>query len=219
VLLPSARDAAAWFVETAHAAIAAGARLDPTSARLLIALAPDDPLLAGAIENVELGTRNPELGTGNPEPDTLASHAHATSDALRRALDARDEALARAAVTNLEELVLRVYRPAHGLGSFEDDVAVAAAMLDAYEIGHDQTHLMMAEELMLIVLRRHWKDRGNSSIAVNCEAAIVLGRLAEHTETPAYRDRGVEALEPFAETYRTFGLAAAPFVSALHMIR
>ena len=212
MLLPSARDAAEWFVETAHAAMAAGERLDPTSARLLIALAPDDPLLAKAIDNVELGTRNLER-------DTLALHAHAVSDALRRALDARDEALARAAVTNLEEHVLRVYRPAHGLGSFEDDVAVAGAMLDAYEIGQDQTHLMMAEELMLIVLRRHWKGRGSSSIAANCEAAIVLGRLAEHTETPAYRDRGVEALEPFAETYRTFGLGAAPFVSALHVIR
>jgi hypothetical protein len=226
VLLPSARAAAAWFVETAHAAMAAGTRLDPASARLLIALAPDDPLLANAIENVEAetGNRGPETGnrepeTGYAEPDTLVTHARAASDALRRAVDTRDEALARAAVTILEEHVLRVYRPAHGLGSFEEDIAVAGAMLDAYEIGQDETHLMMAEELMLTVLRRYWKDRGRWAIAANCEAAVVLGRLAEQTEKSEYRDRAIEALEPFAETYRSYGLGAAPFVSALHVIR
>ena len=212
MLLPSPQEAAAWFVETAHAAMARGERLDPAAARLLIVLAPDNPLLANAIEHLE-------LGTGNLDPRPLVAHAHAASESLRRALDTHDEALARGAVTSLEEHVLRVYRPAHGVGSFEDDVAVAGAMLDAYDVGQDPAHLMMAEELMLVVLRRDWARRASSSIAANCEAAIVLGRLAERTEKPEYRDRAIEALHLFAESYREHGLAAAPYVSALQMIR
>jgi uncharacterized protein YyaL (SSP411 family) len=208
VLLPSAPEAAAWFVEMARAAMSAGARLDPASARLLIALAPGDPLLPAALDAIEVADH----------AGPLASAAHRTSEALRLAVATGDEALAREAVTRLEDEVLQAFRPSLGLGCFEDDVAVAAAMLDAHEVGGDATHLMMAEELMLGVLRRDWSVRGAAPLASGAEAALVLARLAELTGTPEYRTRAIEALEPFAGSFRAHGLAAAPFVSALQAI-
>jgi hypothetical protein len=214
VVLPPAHEAGAWFVATARAAIESGVRLDAPAVELLISLAPGDPMVATAIEGVD-----PEPGTRNLEPGTsVAAAARRASAQLRVAIADRDEPLARATVTSLELEVLQVYRPVHGLGCFEDDVAVAAAMLDAYDIGGDETHLMMAEELLLGVLRRYWRDRLRHPVRVNCEAAVALARLAMHPGKQSYRDHALEVLHGYAGTYRALGLEAAPFVSALHLI-
>lgn len=206
-MLPSAHETAAWFVGVARAHVAAGRPIAADAVRLLMAVAPGDPLIGTAIELAE-----------PPPAAGLASAARAASERLGAAAAARDEALARETVTSLELDVLRLYRPAQGLGCFEDDVAVAAAMLDAYDVGGDEAHLMMAEELLLGVLRRYWSDRLRHPVRVNCEAAIALARLAAHPDRTQYRERALEVLEGYAGTYRALGIDAAPFISALHLI-
>lgn len=208
MVLPPAHDAAAWFVETARAAVASGERVGAGAVRLLMALAPGDPAIAAAIDRLE----EPE------DTATLAAYARAALEHLREAARGRDEALARETVTGLEAEVLRAYRPSHGLGSFEDDAAVALAMLAAYDIGADEAHLMMAEELVLGLLRRDWHRRGERDVCANCEAAVALAALAEHTGKAEYRHRALEVMTGYAATYRSLGLRAAPYVSALQVI-
>jgi uncharacterized protein YyaL (SSP411 family) len=207
VLLPSAADAAAWFVETARAAVASGVRLDARAVQLLMALAPGDPAIGEAIEAV------------SDEPDTLAGYARDATTKLREAAEAHDEHAARAIVTALELEVLRAYRPSQGLAGLENDAAVALAMLAAYDIGADEAHLMMAEELMLGVIRREWGERTRHDLAANCEAAVALAALAAQTGKAEYRERALEVMRGYAATYREHGVAAAPYVSALQVIR
>ena len=204
--LPSADDAAAWFVEAARAAVASGARLDEDAVRLLMALAPGDPIVSAAIDAVAT------------QPGTLAGYARDAATRLREAARARDEPAARQIVTALELEVLRLYRPSHGLAGFESDVAVALAMLAAYEVGADEAHLMMAEELMLGVIRREWDRRTEHDLAANCAAALALAALAVHTDTSEYHERALEVMRGYAATYRDHGVSAAPYVSALQVI-
>jgi uncharacterized protein YyaL (SSP411 family) len=100
----------------------------------------------------------------------VAGNARMTGALLQVALASRDEALARAAVSGLERIVLATYRPAQGVAHWMangcagderlliDQVSVASAMLDAHDIGGDGTHLMMAEELMLTATRTLWDE-------------------------------------------------------------
>ena len=218
MVLPSVNEACAWFVETARGAVKAGVLLDADAVQLLIALSPGDPTIGAAIEHLE---REPEPGTRNPEPGvpaTLAETARQAVTNLRAASAARDEAAAREAVTALEHDVLRAYRPSHGLGRFEDDVAVALAMLAAYDVGGDETHLMMAEELMLGAVRRAWDRRMQYGLAANCEAAVALAALATRTGKSEYRERALEVMHGYGTTYQEHGVRAAPYISALRMI-
>lgn len=213
MLLPPADDAAAWFVETARTAVRSGTPLDPDAVRLLMSLAPGDPIVAEALD--ALG----EDDGDQVRPDaTLADVARAASARLREAAATRDQASARETVTALETEVLRTYRPSDGLGRFEDDIAVALAMVVVYDVGADEAHLMMAEELTLGALRRGWERRGEHGLAVNCEFALVLAAIAERTGNAEYRDRAREVMSSYATTYRELGVRAAPYVSALRMI-
>lgn len=206
MLLPSADDAAAWFVETARAAVASGERLDARAVQLLMALAPGDPAIGNAIETLI------------DEPETLAGYARDATTRLREAAEARDEHAAREIVTALELEVLRAYRPSHGLAGIENDAAVALAMLAAYDVGADEAHLMMAEELMLGAIRREWHGRTQQDLAANCEAAVALAALAVQTGKAEYRERALEVMRDYAATYRDHGVGAAPYVSALQVI-
>lgn len=206
MVLPPADDAAAWFVETARAAVASGVRLDARAVQLLMALAPGDPAIGEAIE------------TMSDEPDTLAGYARDATARLREAAESHDESAAREIVTALELEVLRAYRPSHGLAGFENDAAVALAMLAAYDIGADDAHLMMAEELMLGVIRREWDERTRHDLTANCEAAVALAALAVQTGKAEYRERALEVMRGYAATYREHGVGAAPYVSALLLI-
>jgi uncharacterized protein YyaL (SSP411 family) len=207
VLLPSADDAATWFVETARAAIDSGARVDADVVELLISLAPGDPVVVTAIESL------------SAEPSTLAGYARDAARRLRDAVAAGDQTTARDTVTALETEVLRVYRPSHGLGGFEDDAAVALTMLAAHGVGADDAHLMMAEELMLGLIRREWEHRARHGLRANCEAAVALAVLAARTGKEAYRERALEVMRDYAASYRDHGVAAAPYVSALRAVR
>jgi uncharacterized protein YyaL (SSP411 family) len=208
VVLPSAADAAAWFVETAHAAALSGAPLDAGAVQLFIALAPEDTAVPMAIESAHAPA----------ERGALADVARSATTRLREAVAAHDEAVARETVTALETEVLGGYRPGRGLGRFEDDVSVALAMLTAYDVGADETHLMMAEELMIGVTRRYWERRMEYGLAANCEAAVALAALASLTGKPEYHERALEVMHGYADTYRDLGVGAAPYVSALQLI-
>jgi uncharacterized protein YyaL (SSP411 family) len=134
-------------------------------------------------------------------------------------IGAAHESAARDAVTALEEEVLRRYRPGEGVGSLQDDAAVASAMLRASQVGHDPAHRMMAEELALTALRRHDVTAGLSAFTAGAELAVVLWHLAEPAGNPSYRDRAREVLLALTATYQQHGWRAAPFISALHAIR
>lgn len=198
----------------------AGERIDADAVRLLMVLSPGDPAIAKAIERLEREAGlEPEPGTWSPEPGTgLAAHAREATTRLREASALHDETAARETVTALEHEVLGAYRPSHGLGRFEDDVAVALAMLAAYDVGADETHLMMAEELMLGVIRREWGGRMEYGLAVNCEAAVALAALSALGGKAEYRERALDVLQDYAATYRSHGVRAAPFISVLRMI-
>jgi transketolase len=206
VLLPPAADAAAWFVETARAAVSSGERLDAQAVELWMSLAPGDPAVAAAIDSVV------------DEPPGLAAYAREAARGLNGAVARRDEATAREIVTALETEVLRAYRPAHGLGRFEDDVAVALAMLAAYDAGADDAHLMMAEELMLGVIRREWTVRAQHGLGGACDAAIALMALAARTGKAEYQARALDVLREHALGYRDLGVGAAPYVAALQIV-
>jgi len=123
----------------------------------------------------------------------VAANARMTAALLRVALASGDEALARAAVSGLERIVLATYRPARGVAHWFadgcageerlliDQVAVASAMLDAHEVGGDGTHLMMAEELMLTAGRTLW-DEAARAFRDRVQRPGDTGRLA----TPRY---------------------------------
>ena len=207
--LPLPAAAAAWFVATAKAALDAGERLDAAAVSLFISLSPDDSYASAAIDRLDEADSSGNLLA-------LARHA---SDVLQSDAAALDATAARQAVTALEEEVLRRYRPGHGLGSFEDDAAAASAMLQAFDVGRDPAHLMMAEELALTALRRYDVTAGRSALAAASEMAVVLWHLAEAAEKPEYRERARQTLSALTSVYQQHGWRAAPFVSALHAIR
>lgn len=207
--LPSPDDAADWFVATAKAALDAGERLDAAAVSLFIALAPGASHADAAIAQLD----------DPPAAGSLFVLARHTADVLQSDGGAPDETASREAVTALEEEVLRHYQPGRGLGRFEDDAAVASAMLRAFHVGRDPAHLMMAEELALSALRRYDTTAGHAALAAAAEMAVVLWHLAEPTEKPEYRDRARATLAALSATYRQHGWRAAPFVSALHAIR
>jgi uncharacterized protein YyaL (SSP411 family) len=179
----------------------------------------------------------------------IEANALMTSALLRVASRSRDEPLARTVVSGLERVVLAAYQPSvgvcHWIGGdgigFErllaDQVAVAEAMLVAHEIGRDETHLMMAEELMRGTIRRCWdhtirafRDRpcetaGEGALAcplyplvANCRAVRVLLTLADRMNQPEYRAHAGEIIDTFACCYRDYGLLAAPYASAVQVI-
>lgn len=207
--LPPVREAEHWFVEAATAAVRAGEHLDPLAVELVVALVPHAPFVAAAIEQVE----------PLPDESTLAADAHRVCETLRSGDGRVDPQVARDLVTQLEERMLPAYRPGRGMGALEDDVAVAHAMAAAHRYGGDDTHLMMAEELMRSVVRRYWSELARHPLRVICEAAVVLDALAQQAEQPEYKARALEALDAAARGYKDLGWRAAPFVIALRMIR
>jgi hypothetical protein len=209
VRLPSPDEAAEWFVATAKAALESGERLDASAVSLFIALSPGGTNADRAIEQLE-----------NSIPsDSLLALARHTSDILNFNGRPPDAPAAREAVTALEEAVLRRYKPGVGLGRFEDDAAVASAMLRAFDVGHDPAHLMMAEELALTALGRYDVTAGLPALSAASEIAVVLWHLAEPAEKPEYRERARQTLGALAPTYQQHGWRAAPYISALHAIR
>lgn len=206
MVLPPLREAETWFIDAARRAVRRGERLDAAALSLVLTLAPHEAFVRGAIDAVDAAS----AGHG------LAALAHEVLECLARGEEAPE--LARDAVSALEERILPAYVPGRGLGCLEDDVAVAHAMLAAYQYGRDETHLMMAEELMRTAVRRRWPELPELPLAPVCEGAVVLDALGRATGNPEYSAAARSALEAFASSYRELGWRAAPFVRALKMI-
>lgn len=211
MVLPAAADAAAWLVDTARAALAAGAALELDTVLVLRALAPDRALVAQAVER--LAARE-----ARHADDDLAARARDIALAVRIALDDGDEELGRQIVGDLESDLLGRYRPGRSLGSVEADVAMASLLLDVWDAGHQLPHQMLAEELMLVALRVYGPRCGGAAFPVRSEAARAFARLHRATGKPEYHRHASALLADFSGTYRDHGLAAARYVLALQAL-
>ena len=123
----------------------------------------------------------------------------------------------------------------------DDQVLIAAALLDAYEVTGRKHYFDRAEKLMDITIRRFWDDDGGGFFdtakdidgrpgslsferkafqdsptpAANSVAAAVLDRLATLADRPDFRDKAQDIFDLFAPKARDYGLFAASFALAL----
>jgi uncharacterized protein YyaL (SSP411 family) len=190
-----------------------------------------------AIEFLETQLRRAD-GTWRTAASTGASrvlvdgNAVAVSALLRASAAFADQALGARAVRTLEQLLLASYRPGEGIahcgggvrGLLGDQIATAAACLDAWDMAGQLPHRMMAEELAHYALRTMWDDaeggfldrsgeladadppgtpRVLKPFVLNCEAALVCHRLATATDDAMWAVRArdiVHVMRPFAAT-------------------
>jgi hypothetical protein len=114
--------------------------------------------------------------------------------------------LIRAAIDELERIVGAAYRPGCGVSDrLSDQIAVASALLTAYHATGRVPYSMLAEELVQVAHRTMWDERsgvfvehGTSAapqkpFGLNCEAVIVLSRLAALHRAADYRAAAVVA--------------------------
>ena len=172
-------------------------------------------------------------------------NALAASAMLRAAGIFQDDALGKRALDALERVLLASYKPGHGVahsaagvrGLLADQVAMAAANLDAWESTGNVVYRMMAEELMHYALRTMWDGSGGGffdrvdnpeeppqpplkPFVLNCEAAIVLRRIADAVGDRTFAARAVEALDATRGRAAAFGpLAAASVVARRAVLR
>jgi uncharacterized protein YyaL (SSP411 family) len=183
-----------------------------------------------------------------PGPARVLTDANAaTVSAMLRAAHAfGDDRLAARAVRTLEDVLLANYRPGEGVGHcgggvrglLTDNLAMAAACLDAWEAAAQMPHRMMAEELVHYVLRTMWDgegggffDRAPAAIqgdpagvvslkpfVLNCDAAVVLERLASQTGDTGLSTRARETLASVAPLAMGHGPLAAHYLLAARAI-
>ena len=174
-----------------------------------------------------------------------APNAAMASAALRAARVFEDEGLRNFALRSLERMVLNHYRPGAGVahcieqdaavrGLLDDQIAMAMANLDAYEVTEDVVYQMMAEELarQLILALRDERDggffdraRSDSDVGLlkdplkpfvaNCESARMLRRLSAVCNDPSFNDLADEALRSVAGQASGYGPLAAHYVLAM----
>ena len=169
--------------------------------------------------------------------------------ALMRAAAALDEPrLAEDGVGVVERVVPAAYEKNAGLahsldpypqgwGLLGDQVAAAAALLEAAAVSGRQAYADLAEELMRSALRRLWSgprgallDRVHTPaeagdigwlrlplepLACNCEAAGVLAELARLTGDAGLHARALDILTRFAGEWRSAGLDGACYPLAV----
>ncbi|MFB3924149.1 MAG: thioredoxin domain-containing protein [Terriglobia bacterium] len=126
-------------------------------------------------------------------------------------------------------------------GFLDDQVFIAAALLDAYEVMGNRAYFDRALELMEITIRRFWDDKDGGFFdtakdhderrgrleaphkpfqdsptpAGNPVAALVLDRLATLAERPDFRARAETILNLLASKAGEYGLFAATYGLAL----
>jgi uncharacterized protein YyaL (SSP411 family) len=125
-------------------------------------------------------------------------------------------------------------------GLLSDQVAASAALLDLYEASGQDVYLDMPQELMAYCQQEMWdegggfRDRARESehspsigllrephrpFALNCDAAVVLGRLAALTDQTHYREQAVRVLASQTSVYQARGLDGADYVLALEQLQ
>ncbi len=164
-----------------------------------------------------------------------------------------DEAARERALEALNLLLAKAYDPAKGMyhslvdgearieGLLDDQVFMASALLDAYEVTGSRSYFDRALELAETTIRRFWDDKeggffdtakdldarqgaltmrrkgfqDSPTPAGNSVAAIVLDRLAWLTGRPDFREKAEATLELFASRAAEYGLFAATYGLAL----
>lgn len=164
--------------------------------------------------------------------------------ALLRAASAFDEgALAARALDALEHVLLSTYRPGEGIahcgggvrGLLTDHVSMATALVDACDASGRPPYAMMAEELMRYSLRTMWDDECGGfydrsaetaaddpctaavllkPFALNCDAVVVLARLAGISGDASLLDRAWATLRAVSTVASTQGPLAAQYLLA-----
>jgi uncharacterized protein len=162
-------------------------------------------------------------------------NAAMVSAALQAASVFDDDGLRQFALKSLERVLLACYRPGDGVahyfdgearvrGLLADQMAMAAASLDAFDVSGNIVYEMMAEELAHYAIRVMWDDRDGGffdratgpagqepeiglmrrplkPFALNCDASRTLRRLALASgdqEFAGIADRTVAAMAPLA---------------------
>jgi uncharacterized protein YyaL (SSP411 family) len=178
-------------------------------------------------------------------------NAAMVSSALHAAQALDDPALGEFAMKSLERVLLACYRPGAGVahyldgepavrGLLDDQVAMAAASLDAYEATGNIVYEMMAEELAQYALRTMWDERHGGffdraspdeheriglmrqtlkPFVANCEAARVLRRIATSSGDHEFDDRASATLAAIAPRAAEQGPLAAHYLLALRTAR
>ena len=169
------------------------------------------------------------------------ANAAMVSAMLRASRAFGDDSLRDLAVQSLESVLLETYRPGRGVahcagsvrGLLTDHVALAAAHLDAWDLTGDVVYRMMAEELTHFMVRTMLSENGFADRAsldgdepvgllaqdehpfvLNCEAAVVLQRLAQVTGTSSWFSTADAVLAAMAGRAAIHGPLAAHFLLA-----
>lgn len=175
------------------------------------------------------GTRYSDV---NATMVSAALHASRTFD---------DASLVETALHSLESVLLSSYRPGQGVahcaggvrGLLTDQVAMASAHLDAWDVTGDEVYQMMAQELVQFIVRTMgardgaFDDRWNAAddsvglmgnpltpFVLNCEAATLLHRLSRATDDAHWHERAVQACGAVAPMAPDQGPLAAHFLLA-----
>ncbi len=167
-------------------------------------------------------------------------NAAMASAALHAARDLDDAELTAFALKSLERILLGCYKPgagvAHGFdgrqarirGLLADQLTMAGAVLDAFDVTGNIVYEMMAEELTQYAVRLMWDEEGGGffdraeddepgvglmrqrikPFAVNCDAVRTLRRLAAISDKPEFTtlaDRTLAAMAPHALAHGPLG--------------
>jgi len=152
--------------------------------------------------------------------------------------------LGRLALQSLERVLLVSYKPGEGVahwtepaaarGLVADQVHAAWALLHLHEATGNETYPMLAEELLRTALRTAWDETDGGfldhvagpddvgllthpvkPLALNCLAARALSRLGRLSGRAELQRLASSALASQTGTYRSQGLAAAPYAIAV----
>jgi uncharacterized protein YyaL (SSP411 family) len=155
-----------------------------------------------------------------------------------------DDGLRDFSLKSLERVLLSCYKPGHGVAHFHDgvrgllgdQVAMAAACLDAHAVTGNIVYEMMAEELMHFAVRTMWNDQAGGffdraeageeeavglmrtrlvPFVTNCDAALVLRRLAAASGDHDFTTRAEQTLAAMSPLAAVHGPLAAHYLLAV----
>lgn len=204
----------------------------------------DDGYYTAAAATREAATREAARAPGVARRLYADANAAMVSAALNAAAIFGDDGLRDFALKSLERVLLACYRPGSGIahhhdgvrGLLADQVAMAAACLDAFAVTENIVYEMMAEELMHYSVRTMWNesdggfhDRAECGVdeaiglmrdrltpfVGNCEAAQVLNRLAATSGDDDFATRAQATLAAMAPLAPAHGPLAAHYVLAV----
>ena len=179
------------------------------------------------------------------------SNAIMVSTALEAAKVFGDDGLREFAVKSLERVVLAGYKPGAGVahyfdgqphvrGLLVDQVAMASACLDVFDVTGNVVYQMMAEELAHYAVRTMWDEGGGGffdrarddieppiglmsrplkPFVMNCEASRTLFRLASASGEADFTRTATAALDTMHPVASTQGPLAAHYLLAVRAAR